>query len=130
VTLTWTLSPSFTETPTFTVSPTITPTNDRFYQQESLIKVRGLYPNPFSDHLGIFYTLRVDAHVVCNIYNVAGEPIKKMEADAKAGKNLMTWLGENDAGGRCATGIYILHLDAAGIDHTVDGFWERAAIAR
>jgi hypothetical protein len=112
------------------VSPTISPTSDRFFQQETLIKVRGLYPNPFSDRLRIYYTLRVQAHVVCTIYDVAGEPIRRMETEGAAGKNEMVWLGDNENGGRCASGTYVLHLDAEGVDHTVDGFWERAAISR
>jgi hypothetical protein len=112
------------------VSPTITPTSDRFYQSGRLVTLRGLFPNPFADHLGVYFMLRVDAEIDFNVYNVAGEPIWKTHASGKAGKNLLEWKGENYAGGRCASGVYILHLEAAGIDRTSDGFWERAAISR
>jgi hypothetical protein len=130
VTVTATQSPSFTETPSFTVSPTRSPTTDRFYAQDSLIKVRGLYPNPFSDKLRVYYTLRVDAAVKMSVYNVAGEPIWSTQLAGKAGKNEVVWAGENEGGGRCASGAYVLRLEARGIDGTEDGFWERAAIQR
>jgi thiazole synthase ThiGH ThiG subunit len=32
-------------------------------QQDKLIKVQGIYPNPFSDRVRVYYTLRVDAAV-------------------------------------------------------------------
>jgi hypothetical protein len=103
---------------------------DRFFQQDRLIKVKGLYPNPFSDKLGVYYTLRVDAAVKMTVYNVAGEPIWKVEQGGKNGKNLLTWAGENESGGRCASGVYLLHLQAIGVDGSTDDFWERAAASR
>ena len=129
-TFTPTVSPSFSVTPSFSVSPTITPTTDRYFAQDSLIKVRGLYPNPFSDQLRVYYTLRVDAEVKLDIYNVAGEPIWHTGLFAKAGKNEVIWLGENGTGSRCASGTYVLRMQAEGVDKSVDGFWERAAITR
>jgi flagellar hook assembly protein FlgD len=112
------------------VSPTITPTTDRFYAQDKLIKVRGLYPNPFSDKLRVYYTLRVASDVKMHVYNVAGEPIWTFNVSAKAGKNEIVWAGENESGGRCATGAYVLRLEAKGVDGTEDSFWERAAVSR
>ena len=130
VTATPTVSPSFTVSPTFSVSPTITPTVDRFFQLDKLIKVEGLYPNPFSDKLGVYFLLRVDAAVKFAVYNVAGEPIWKTSMAGKAGKNLLFWEGVNDAGGRCASGVYVLRLDATGLDQSTDGYWARAAAVR
>jgi hypothetical protein len=124
------VSPSFTITPSFSVSPTRSPTTDHFFQQSELILLRGLYPNPFSDQLRIFFTLRVDAPVACRIYNVAGEPIQDLSLAGKAGKNEMVWLGDNRDGGRCASGVYVLRMEAKGVDGTSEGFWERAAISR
>jgi hypothetical protein len=123
-------SPSFSETPSPPPSPSASVTYDRFFQQERLIKLRGLYPNPFSLRLRIYYTLRVDARVALRIYNVAGEPIRVLEMEGRAGKNELEWFGDNASGGRCASGAYLLHLQAQGVDGTVDDFWEQAAIAR
>jgi hypothetical protein len=121
----FTITPTPSISPTFTVSPTW-----GFLQQEKLIKVRGLYPNPFSDKLQVYYTLRVDAAVNMDVYNVAGEPIWTRQVAALAGANLLPWAGENAAGGRCATGVYVLHFRASGVDGTNEDFWEQAAIAR
>lgn len=124
ITLSWTVTPSFS------VSPTRSPTSDHFYQQDRLIQVRGLYPNPFKDVLRVYYTLRVDAAVKLAIYNVAGEPIDTVAVAGKAGKNEVVWPGINSSGGRCASGTYILRLVADGVDGTEDAFWERAAAVR
>jgi hypothetical protein len=99
-------------------------------QQDKLIKVQGIYPNPFSDRVRVYYTLRVDAAVAMDVFNVAGEPIQTVSQPGKAGVNELLWDGTSSQGGRCATGVYILHLKADGVDHTHDGFWETAVIAR
>jgi flagellar hook assembly protein FlgD len=113
------------------VSPTITPTSDKFYQQSRLIAVRGIYPNPFKDTMKMYFTLRVDASVELHIYNVAGEPIWVVHVDgAQAGKNQLIWNGVNDAGARCASGTYLLHLEGHGVDSTYDHVWDRAVIQR
>jgi hypothetical protein len=123
------LSPTSTPTATPVLSPSETPL-PRFFQQERLIRVRGLYPNPFSDRLRVYFTLRVDADVTLKVYNVAGEPIQTVDLPAKAGKNEIVWLGDNQAGGRVASGTYILRFQAWGIDGTQEDFWERAAVSR
>lgn len=134
-----TATPSYSLTPspsqTFTQTPVLSPTPTRtpglnFLQQGRLIQLKGLYPNPFSDVLKIYITLRVDSDVTLDIYNVAGEPIQQLRQASNAGKNLLEWKGENAGGGRCATGVYVLHLQAQGVDGTKDDFWERAAVAR
>jgi len=132
-TLTASLSASttLTITATFTVGPSATPTPTRaFFQQASLILARGLYPNPFQEHLRIWYTLRVDAQVNLGVYNVAGEPVCRLEQAGKAGSNVLVWDGSNANGARCASGAYILRCTAEGVDGTRDSFWERAAVQR
>lgn len=95
-----------------------------------MIQVRGLYPNPFSERLRVYFTLRVPAAVRCHVYDVAGEPIRVVEMAGRAGKNELVWEGDNGDGGRCASGTYLLHLEAWGVDGTEEGFWERAAVSR
>lgn len=125
-----TASPSATAGPGPSASPTASPTAAQFFPQPHLIQVRGLYPNPFVEHVTVYFTLRVQAAVRCHIYDVAGEPIKTLEMAGKAGPNTLEWLGENGDGGRCASGTYLLHLQALGVDGTQEGFWERAAVSR
>ena len=91
---------------------------------------RGLYPNPFGPMLHIFFSLRVDAAVTVTIYDVAGEPVRRIALDGRAGNNLVPWPGANDVGGRCASGIYLLQVAAKGVDGTQGQFWDRAAAAR
>jgi hypothetical protein len=101
-----------------------------FFQQGRLIEVRGLYPIPFVETMHLYFTLRVDARLQLQVYDVAGEPVWRVQVQGKAGKNLLGWDGANELGGRCATGVYLLRLDAQGADGTTDEVWERAAISR
>ena len=91
---------------------------------------KGLYPNPFSEVLHVFFLLRVDARVSLAIYDVAGEPLYHLEIQGRAGKNVMDWAGVNAAGGRCASGVYVLRVSAQGADGSQDGFWDKAVAVR
>jgi hypothetical protein len=78
----------------------------------------------------LYFTLRVDAELALQIYNVAGEPVWQTRAQGRAGKNLLRWDGANGAGSRCASGAYVLRLGAHGVDGTQETLWERTVIAR
>jgi hypothetical protein len=110
----------------------VTPTKAvNFYQQAPVVVDKGIYPNPFSDQAKIFIYLRVDAHLTLQFYNVAGEPVYRMEADGVAGpNNPLIWRGVNEVGARCASGVYILHLAATGVDQTHGDFWADLVIMR
>jgi hypothetical protein len=127
-----TLTPSPSITPSFSASPsfTVSPTKQPFEQQERLLKLQGLYPNPFSDHLTAYFTLRVAADVVMTTYNVAGEPLWNTSVSLNPGKNVILWDGSNGSGGRCASGAYLLRFTASGKDRTTDEVWDRAVIVR
>jgi hypothetical protein len=102
----------------------------RFYQQPDIIEDRGVYPNPFADKAHIYFTLRVDAEASLTVYNVAGEPIFTRHYAGTAGKNEILWDGINEASNRCASGVYILHLQAEGVDRSSGGYWVTVAIQR
>lgn len=132
-----TASPSVTSTasptPGLGASFTPSPTNTgpaAFFQQERLIQVKGLYPNPFVETMHLYFTLRVEAELDLRVYNVAGEPIWQARALGRAGSNLMKWNGDNGGGGRCASGVYVLKLTAQGVDRTRDEVWERTLVSR
>lgn len=113
------------------VSPTISPSAViDFYQQPELIKERGIYPNPFVETAHIYFNLRVDATVKLYIYNVAGEVIFIKDYPFKTGPEEILWDGINELGGRCASGVYILHLKATGVDRSSGGYWTQVAIQR
>jgi len=131
VTLTATASATVTQTPTISPTFSVSPTkNVQFYQQPAPVLLEGIYPNPFSDTAKIYFNLRVAAHLRLQFYNVAGEPVYHLELDAQAGQNQALWQGINQVGARCASGVYILHLTAVGIDQTSGGFWANLVIMR
>jgi hypothetical protein len=126
-------TPSATASPrTAAASPSASPSAvlGTFFQQGRLIEVRGLYPIPFVDTMHLYFTLRVDARIDLQVYDVAGEPVWHLQAPGRAGKALLDWEGINELGGRCAAGVYVLRLRAQGVDGTTDEIWERAAISR
>jgi hypothetical protein len=126
--LTPTPSQSFTITPTFSASPTITMTSTLFIRGE-LLKPLGFYPNPFWDQGHAGYLLGEDAVVTVRVYNVAGEPVL-MRSEAKTrGPNISSWKGDNESGGRCASGVYLMQVEAKHENETAS-FWVRAVIAR
>jgi hypothetical protein len=98
--------------------------------QDSLLKLRAIYPNPFSDHAAVFYTLTEDARVAMSLYNVAGEPVYRLEQDGLRGSNEMIWKGENGSGGRVASGVYLLHLEAHAPSGNWGEEWAEAMVAR
>ncbi len=115
------LSPTIT--PTFSVSPTR-------YIPGVAIEFHGFYPNPFDKEGSVYFSLRADAEVNMNIYNVAGEIIHKRSVSLAAGKQILVWKGENQDGGRCASGVYVLHVKATNIFNESGEFWSHAVIAR
>jgi hypothetical protein len=123
------VSPTFTITPSFTVSPTISPTRTP-YEPGRLIEIRTVYPNPFSDVGHLYFNLRKPATLTFTVYDVAGEPVLKKDIAAAAGRQALDWKGDNDAGARCASGVYVLRLQAAADDGETDQDWARAAISR
>jgi hypothetical protein len=90
----------------------------------------GLYPNPFAERLTIYFSLRVGADLILDVFDVAGEPLWSYRVPVGAGKNVLTWDGVNGTGARCASGVYLLKLRARGLDGTSDQYWSQAVISR
>ncbi len=99
-------------------------------QQPQLLEALGLYPNPFADQLNIGFRLRVAASVSVAIFDVAGEPVWRWQRPVPAGANAAPWLGVNERGSRCASGVYLIHVKAQGLDGTEGAYWARALLAR
>ncbi|MDZ7269045.1 MAG: PQQ-dependent sugar dehydrogenase [candidate division KSB1 bacterium] len=69
------------------------------------------YPNPFNPATTIRYTLAQPAMVVLDIYNLAGERIKRLvQAQQDAGEHEVVWHGSDEAGRRQAGGVYFYRL--------------------
>jgi hypothetical protein len=123
ITLTYTVTPTFTITRTFTI--TKTPVD-----QPALVKVRGIYPNPFRDQAAVWFTLTEDAKMTLGIYNVAGELVDTISQQGYAGSNIIPWKGENSSGGRVASGVYILRLEGMTSYGLANVAWNQAVVAR
>ncbi len=69
------------------------------------------YPNPFNPSTKIQYTLPENAKVTVRIYDMLGRVIKTLvSGEESAGMHQITWNGDNEAGQKVATGIYMYSI--------------------
>ena len=92
--------------------------------------MHGIYPNPSNGPQFIYFTLKNDADVELTIYNVAGEVIYVTEFRGVKGKNITGWQAENKHRIPVASGIYVVRLEATGINDSTGVVWDRAAIVK
>jgi flagellar hook assembly protein FlgD len=128
-------TPTYSATASFTVSPTVsitaTGTLTRTPVLGPLIRLHGLYPNPFSDKLKVYYVLKYSSVVRVRLFNVAGEVIYSTDLGVlPQGDNLFVWEGANDAGARVASGVYPMRVEAFGVNGEQDSFWDFAVVTR
>jgi len=73
------------------------------------------YPNPFNPSTTIRYYLPTRSHVALNVYDISGRLVARLVNGAQTdGVHSVEWNGENESGGRAATGIYFMRLEACG----------------
>jgi hypothetical protein len=71
------------------------------------------HPNPFNPTTRIRYYLPASAHVVLDIYDVAGRRIARLIDDGrKKGHHFAVWNGRNDSGSPVGSGVYFYRLTA------------------
>jgi hypothetical protein len=69
------------------------------------------YPNPFNPSTTISYSLKDDAKVVLEVYNIKGQLVKTLAGGLMSkGKHSIVWEGKDNAGTQCASGIYLYKL--------------------
>ncbi len=69
------------------------------------------YPNPFNAETRIRFTLQKSQAVTLTIYNVLGQPVRKLLDEARpAGKNEVSWDGRDYRGLAVPSGIYLYKL--------------------
>ena len=100
------------------------------YAPGQAVEYHGFYPNPFDKEGSVYFSLRADAEVSMDIYNVAGEIIHRRVVSLAAGKQILVWKGENQDGGRCASGVYVIHVKVVNVFNERGEFWPHAVIAR
>jgi hypothetical protein len=70
------------------------------------------YPNPFNPQTTIEFSLPRRTHVDISIYNVLGQRVRHLLGGMRsAGRHSIWWNGQDDAGNRCATGVYFYRLN-------------------
>jgi hypothetical protein len=74
------------------------------------------YPNPFNPTTNISYKLKDAQNVSLIIYDVIGEKVKTLVSQYQsAGQYTITWNGQNDAGYKIKSGIYLYTLRAGDV---------------
>jgi len=85
------------------------------------IGITGIYPNPFNPTTNIKFSLKADAKVSLNIYNVRGQKVKTLINDnMQAGYHSIIWDGRDESGKSVTSGVYFSSFDAEndGSDYT------------
>ncbi len=74
------------------------------------------YPNPFNPVTKIAYSVREAGRVTIRVFNVSGRTVRTLlEEELAAGATgFVVWDGANDAGERCASGVYFYRIEAPG----------------
>ncbi len=78
------------------------------------------FPNPFNPSTEIRYDVKESSHIILKIYDVLGREIKTLvNSDVNTGQYTATWNGENNAGQKVSSGIYLYRIEALpGAGHT------------
>ncbi len=73
------------------------------------------YPNPFNPETIIPFSLKNDARVTIDIYNIRGQRVKSLTNERfTAGEHQIVWDSNNDAGQPVASGIYFSRMRTDG----------------
>jgi|GEM_PF-6670221 len=73
------------------------------------------YPNPFNGQTRILFTLKKSEPVNLTVYNILGQPVKKLLDETRpAGKNEVSWDGRDDRGISVPSGVYLYKLSTLG----------------
>jgi N-acetylneuraminic acid mutarotase len=77
------------------------------------------YPNPFSNHCTLHYSLPQDGNVRITVYDYTGNAVKQLVHQLeKKGEHHYTWNGETDRGQKVKKGLYFIKLIYNGTTET------------
>jgi len=94
----------------WSILPTPTGVGDRIPTRDALY---GAVPNPFNPATRIRYDLASHVQVSLDVYDVAGQRIKRLvDLAAGPGQFVTQWDGTNENGERVSTGVYFCRLTA------------------
>ncbi len=98
----------------FAKSPTTDPTGVADENFRNMFA--GASPNPFNPVTKIAYSVREAGPVTIGVYNIAGRVVRTLlRSELAAGaEGFVVWDGTDDAGKRCASGVYFCRMTAPG----------------
>ena len=75
--------------------------------------LRQNFPNPFNPETSISFDLAEAGVVSVSVYDAAGQLVRNLVAGQsfQAGRHEVTWNGQNNAGERVASGVYLYQLE-------------------
>jgi hypothetical protein len=69
------------------------------------------YPNPFTDHTSISFSLPADGNVAIDIFDISGRIVKNLTNSVyNAGTSAVAWNGTDNSGNRVNPGIFVCRL--------------------
>ncbi len=74
----------------------------------------GNTPNPFNPSTAIRFSLREDMPVTLAIYNIRGQKVRTLiDERMERGEHTAQWLGDDDSGKPCSSGVYLYRMQTA-----------------
>ncbi|MFH1501563.1 MAG: C25 family cysteine peptidase [Candidatus Eisenbacteria bacterium] len=81
----------------------------------SVFRFHPCHPNPFTSGTAMRLALPERAHASVRIYNVSGRLVRTLiDEPLEGGERKLEWDGRNDEGLRCASGVYLVRVEAGG----------------
>jgi len=81
--------------------------------------LREAVPNPFNPSTTISYTIPTAGKVELIVYDLSGRTVARLVSEHQAaGEHSVRWQGEDRAGNRMASGVYLYRLVADGFSET------------
>ena len=72
-------------------------------------------PNPFNPRTTVSFSLETAGHVRLSVFDVAGRRVADLvDGTRPAGDNEVVWDGRDSGGRECASGVFLLRLEAGG----------------
>ena len=81
------------------------------YKDNSGLRVRPGYPNPFNAAVVISFDLDDASQVRASVYDILGRPVADLIDDRfSAGTHNITWMGDDNQGRPVASGMYFVRV--------------------
>ncbi|MCA9727991.1 MAG: T9SS type A sorting domain-containing protein, partial [Candidatus Eisenbacteria bacterium] len=83
-------------------------------------------PNPFSSSTNIDFRLPAEGQVDLQVFEVSGRAVRTLVSQSlPAGEHVISWDGRNDQGQSVGAGIFLVRLQANGVEQTQKVYRQR-----